>query len=301
MPTESRPGANRPAGAREQQSRPHRSTGPRRAPLRPAASNPLSMQHLANRAALRLPPIAARTASSRSRDAARTSRRFETFAHAMSRTKATAPKSERSTGRTCAVRSACSSSTRTAKPAVAFTWSSAASADEIRSICAWSCSGVAPSRSRPIGRRKTLLRGAFTKSMRDASQSSTGSPSAAVGGISSSKPGGMTPTISVGAPATSATVPTTFGSPPYRCCHRAWLRIATPGRKPGPPGATPGGPGAPSSSTKARPSIGSAPITEKKFQVTPPPCTWMGSPSPVIETGNVKTPARSSRRSAPSR
>ena len=60
----------------------------------------------------RLPPMAARTASSRSRAEARTSSRLATFAHAISSTNTTAPISATSCGRTSATRSSCIGSMR---------------------------------------------------------------------------------------------------------------------------------------------------------------------------------------------
>ena len=60
----------------------------------------------------RLPPIAARTASSRSRADARTRSRLATFAHAISNTNTTAPINATSCGRTSATRSSCIGSMR---------------------------------------------------------------------------------------------------------------------------------------------------------------------------------------------
>ena len=69
----------------------------------------------------RVPPIAARITSSRWRAAARTARRLATFAHAISSTNTTAPKSARIEVLTSLTRSPCIGTTRQCTSAVFFT------------------------------------------------------------------------------------------------------------------------------------------------------------------------------------
>ena len=70
----------------------------------------------------RPPPSAARTAISRSLDAARTSNRLATLAHAMSNTNPAAAKTAMRSGRTCATMSSCIEFTVICIPDVAWYW-----------------------------------------------------------------------------------------------------------------------------------------------------------------------------------
>ena len=101
--------------ARRRSMPPCDSTSPSAAPLPASTSASASIWRMRRE---RLPPIAARTASSRSRRDVRTSMRLATFAHAISRTNMTPPMSARTADFTSPTSSACSGSIRSSLPDV---------------------------------------------------------------------------------------------------------------------------------------------------------------------------------------
>ena len=146
----------------------------------------------------RLPPSAARTASSRSRAAARTSSRFATFAHAISSTNTTAPISASIAGLTSATRSSCIGSTRKCRPAVCLIGNrsrrSAASASTLRCACRTETPGLSRADHAHEHVDARCPREVDAERGPESGARSTLVP----GGNSSSKPGASTPTISDG-------------------------------------------------------------------------------------------------------
>jgi hypothetical protein len=206
-------------------------------------------------------PNATRTATSRSRAAARASSRLATFAQAMSSTSPTAPLKTRSAGRTSPTRSSFIATTSDCSVAFVSGYCSA-SRFSTPASSAPACCTVTPGLSRPNTVRYSARRWP-TVSMRAGAQRSTSRRKR--------KSRGATPITVNGLPLRVTSRPTMRGSPPKRRCQSPWLNTTT---SSSPPTFS-------SSGRKARPSCGRTPSVGKKFAVTRSAVSCSGSPSPV--------------------
>ena len=225
---------------------------PRYASGTPTITPPKAMRRLsvsscrASRA--RPAPIAARTAISRWRVAARDSRRFETFTHAISSSSPTAAKRIHSVSR----RPLGNVSLNESRPT--------------RQRLSGNCAGSRCARSATIGRRSASACASVTPAFSRPSTCTFLTPSMTLPcskttGTYTSAPRhmkrlGITPTTVRLTPLSSIWRPTTDGSPPNWRCQN--LNPST---------TTGSAPGTPSAGRTVRPSSGGTPITSKVFVV----------------------------------
>ena len=157
-------------------------------------------------------PNASRNAISRARALPRASDKLATFAHAISKRNATAPKSSRITGRMFPEICSCNG-TRTAS---ASQGSVAASCLPSATVSACACATLIPPFRRPTIVRKWLV---FSLSMNcDVHCHGT---QASIRGSRNRKPRGMTPMTVYLAPLSNRSCPTICGSAPKRRTHSA--------------------------------------------------------------------------------
>ena len=209
-------------------------------------------------------PMAARIVISRLRTVARTSSRFATFAHAISRTKLTAPSNTHNDERTFRTMISCIGSTP--KPP----WRPSALGKVPRNSfaaccsCALAAASVIPGFSRPAAWKKWPCITLFGSTWKGSQMS--GGP---VGDWTASESNGpRTPTTSCGSPLSESVRPTTIASPPNRRFQKPSLKMAT--RPPF---------GRSSAAAKVRPATTGAPKSRKKSALTSAVATCSGSPS----------------------
>ena len=206
---------------------------------------------------LRPAPMAARTPSSRSPSAARTSMRLATLTVAARRRRRTATEAARTLGRISPTMYSATGTADADQPRADVGYSSA-----IRSVrAATSCStaGTLP----PEGRRATTRSVRTPRFVGLAGRSGSGSTR------SGSEPkisrwGGRTPTTSRPTPSTGRVRPTTSSAPPKRRCHRSWEIITV----------VAVAPGRSSRGARARPRNGRMPRSSRRLPLT---CTAASS------------------------
>ena len=181
-----------------------------------AASSTLSVRNWRT-SRPRLAPIAARTATSRSRTVARASSRLATFVHVMTSRNAAAPNSANSAGRKKPTTSVASGTARAEYSPLVDGCSAPRRLVSARSS-AFAASGVMPGLSRKIDSMKCAPRLCCATShvMRCHTSVSFGYW----------KPGGITPTTVKSGPLSAIVLPTIAGSPPNRSRHSRWLMMA---------------------------------------------------------------------------
>ncbi len=209
-------------------------------------------------------PSAARTASSRWREVARASSKFATLAHAMRRTKATAPARTRRAGRTSPVSCSRTGTTRDVQPVLKSGNICVSCADTcVMSSCARSA--LMPGLSRPttMSDRPRGVRDCAVKPI--GNQTSTFLSR-------NEKPGGITPTTVYGVPWDTIGRSRIVGSAPNRRLHKRSLMTTTRAL------------GWFSSAVNPRPMPGETPrIGNSSAEID---CAWSssGSPPPVTVT-----------------